>query len=298
MFMWKLFEKKLLNIFKFLGHILLSIFMIINDKMLYILWFGFYYWLYVWFFRLIGLRETSTTIVFLLFGVSLVLAFLGAGENLWRNLTGIRPLRLRKEKERLLPLFKEVYMGAVKANENLSRGIRLYIKEDMSINAYAFGTETLVLTKGSINLLSDECLKGLIAHEFGHFSNLDTVASLFMSIGNFYYSFFIAILERTKASFEKSGRALIIKFIFDIIYWIFKGIQNLSNLLFMNSSRKQEYKADVFALNSGFGNELATALIEIYEVSFTKPLSIKEMLNNSHPPITKRIEKLEMSCHD
>ena len=48
-------------------------------------------------------------------------------ENLWRKVTGIRPLRLKSEKERLLPIFKEVYWEAVRANPKLSKGIPIHI---------------------------------------------------------------------------------------------------------------------------------------------------------------------------
>ena len=274
----------------------------LKGKLLYIFWFIFYYWMFIvllrlicWPFRLFSLWFLTPYIVFVLYLISILFAFSGVGEGLWRTLSGVRPLRLNKEKARLLPLFKEVYEEAVKADERLPRNIRLYIKEDMGINAYAFGTETLVLTRGSICLLSDDCIKGLIAHEFGHFSHLDTVVSLFMTIANFYYSFLMVKLEKIKTRFDNS-RGSIFSFLLGIIYWIFKSIQNLSNLLLMNENRKQEYEADNFAVKSGFGDELATALIDIYEISGSKPQTVKEMLNSSHPPITKRIERIENSC--
>ena len=59
----------------------------------------------------------------------------------------------------------------MRTDPQLSRKIRLYIQEDMSVNAFVFGKKTLVLTRGSVALLSDDCLKGLMAHEFGHFAH-------------------------------------------------------------------------------------------------------------------------------
>jgi len=113
----------------------------------YVRWYLFYFF----FFPLLIPINIITTII----------AFTKGAEKLWRKVTGVRPLRLRSEKERLLPLFKEVYLGAAEADPDISKGIKLYIKEDMTINAFAFGRSTLVLTRGSLELLDDVCLKGL-----------------------------------------------------------------------------------------------------------------------------------------
>jgi len=228
--------------------------------------------------------------------ITLPLACSKIAEKLWRKVTGVRPLRLEREKERLLPLFKEVYEGAVKADPELSKGIKIYIKEDMSVNAFAFGRETLVLTRGSIELLNDECLKGLIAHEFGHFSNYDTAAALLTAVGNLPLSYIVAKMYNVKSKNDEKKRGVIIgffRFIYNSIYYLFKTVQTLGNLVIKRKNRKQEYRADAFALESGFGRDLANVLVEIYSMSFEKPKSVKEQLNSSHPPITLRIERLE-----
>lgn len=51
--------------------------------------------------------------------------------------------------------------------------------------------------------------------------------------------------------------------------------------------------ADRFAINIGCGREIAEVLNEIYSISFSKPQSIKEQINSTHPPLTKRIERIE-----
>ena len=85
-------------------------------------------------------------------------------------------------------------MEAVKTDPTLSMNIKLYIQEDMDINAFAFGRETLVLTRGSLELLNDDGIKGLIAHELGHFSHYDTIVQLFAAVGNFYISLLTRII--------------------------------------------------------------------------------------------------------
>ena len=53
----------------------------------------------------------------------------------------------------------EVYKQASKVNPDLPKNIKLYVQENMDINAFAFGKSTLVLTKGSLELLDDDGLK-------------------------------------------------------------------------------------------------------------------------------------------
>ena len=260
-----------------------------NSNWVYVAWFLFY-------FILFSVATAGIAIPFFL--VTVVLAFTPLAEKLWRWVSGVRSLRLKSEKERLLPLFKEVYMGAVQADPNLSRGIRLYIREDMSINAFAFGKSTLVLTRGSLMLLNDDCLKGFIAHEFGHFSHKDTEALLLATVGNFFLSFIMNKLTDLKTRFEREDRKSGIftgffKFLFDIVYYLFKAIDFIGELILMHTSRQNEYLADSFARKSGFGEDLTKVLTEIYEVSVSKPQSVKEQLSSSHPHVTLRIERLE-----
>ena len=253
----------------------------------YLFWFAFYF---IFFSVITG----GVAIIF--YAVCVPLAFTPLAEYIWRSVSGVRPLRLRSEKQRLLPLFKEVYEGAVQTDPNLSRAIKLYIKEDMSINAFAFGRSTLVLTRGSIALLSDECLKGLIAHEFGHFAQLDTIMALLSTFANFLFSLILSLLEDNKQRVDEASKGLIIgcfKVLYDAVYYMFKFLQFIGDLILMRVSREHEYLADSFALVSGFGQELADVLTEIYSVSVSKPQSVKEQLKSSHPPITIRIEELE-----
>jgi len=259
----------------------------------YVAWFLFY-------FILFSVATLGIAIPFYI--ITVILAFTPAAEKLWCWVTGVRPLRLHSEKERLLPLFKEVYTGAFEANPKLSKGIRLYIKEDMSINAFAFGKSTLILTRGSLELLNDDCLKGLIAHEFGHFSHRHTEAILLARVSNFYVSFIISKLTDLKNRLDLENKAGIangfFKWIVDIIYYLWKATDFIGELILMHRSRENEYLADGFAERSGFAKELTDVLIEIYGVAISKPQSVKEQLKNTHPHITLRIERLEKTLYN
>jgi len=265
---------------------------LIKNNGVYVAWFLFYF---------IVFSVVTAGIAIPFYIITVILAFTPLAEKLWRWVSGVRPLRLHSEQVRLLPLFKEVYTGAAHADANLSKGIRLYIKEDMTINAFAFGKSSLVITRGCLELLNDDCLKGLIAHEFGHFSYRHTEAILLATVSNFYISFYLSKLTDLKNRFDLENKVGIanglLKFIVDAIYYSFKAPAVLGDLILMHTSRQHEYLADQFAEKSGFSRELTDALLEIYAVSISKPQSVKEQLKSSHPHITLRIERLEKALY-
>jgi len=269
-----------------------------SSKAAYGFWFLFYFLLF-WAILFVFTRSAgiSLLIIAVIYGITIIFAFSNPAEKLWRAVNNVRPSRIRAEKLRLLPLFKEVYVEAVKQDKDLSRGIKLYIQENMTINAFAFGRKTLVLTRGCAEMLSEEKIKGIMAHELGHFAHSDTVAVLVMAVGNIFVSLFMQMLSGIKNRLdkwaEKSFIIGIIKFFYDIIFYIFKGIQSISELLLMHTSRKNEYLADLFALDCGFGENITEALIELYKISGTEKQKIKKLISSSHPPLTKRIENLE-----
>jgi len=262
---------------------------LLKNNWIYLAWFLFY-------FSFFALITNGWAILFYLVTVPIALSPLA--EWLWRSILGIREIKLQSEADRLLPLFKAVYDGAIIANPNLSKKIRLYIKDDMDINAFAFGKTTLVLTRGSIELLSDSHLQGLLAHELGHFSYRHTEASLISTVGNLPMMFLIRKLLDLKNYFDvaDSERSVVtegIKFMIAVIYYFFKALDFIGDLILMYSSRQQEYNADEFAFRSGFGQELTSVLIAIHNVSIGGSQGLLAGLRSTHPNIAFRIQRLE-----
>jgi len=259
-----------------------------------VFWLLFHFLL---FWLILGASKQSLVIVLVVGLVSLLFACSPLAEGLWRRVSGVRPLMMQNEKDRLLPLFEEVYEEAMKADPNLPKGINLYIEEDMQINASAFGRSTLVLTRGSIALLSDDSLKGLIAHEFGHFSHYDTTVLLFATVGNFFMSLLMKLIRAAaKGLYYIVGTkdsAWIFKILYHFIMLIYKAVLLAGDLILMPVSRKHEFMADAFAGRCGFGNELAGVLSQIYQVSISKPGTLMEQLRSTHPPLPQRIQRLE-----
>ena len=62
----------------------------------YIAWFLFYFTLFA---------VCTRGIAIAVYLVTVPLAFSSVAEKLWRSISGVRPLRLKQEKDRLLPFF-------------------------------------------------------------------------------------------------------------------------------------------------------------------------------------------------
>ena len=88
--------------------------------------------------------------------ISISIALSPIGENIMRKLEQVKPLLTTHEKERLLPLFVEVYQKALTETPSLGNNVELFISNDMTVNAFAFGRITIVMNKGSIETLNNE----------------------------------------------------------------------------------------------------------------------------------------------
>ena len=261
----------------------------------YGLWLLFYYLLFSFGFGLFIEVGATLQIFALIYGVSIVIADT-TGEFFFHRKLGLRRVETRKEKELLLPIFKSVYENAKVVDPLLSDNIELYIYDSMEINAFAFGKRTMVVTKGCMQLLNQTALYGVIAHEFGHFSAHDTEALLLANIGNSSLSIVVGVCDGILQFMRKltgnRDRLAVIGLLQAIITLIYKTFILLGAWILSPCSRKSEFRADKFALDCGYGDELCYALSQ-FEMMETTPLSYKERVLNTHPTTTSRIAKME-----
>lgn len=262
----------------------------------YIIWIVLYFTI-AWY--LLGADWNSFILVFFLYGISILIALSPVGEALLRFIEKVRPIRTKEEKEYLLPIFEEVYENAKEKDEKLNDNIKLYIIDNMYVNAFAIGRKTIAVTMGAIQTFTQDELKGIIAHEFGHLSNGDTKA-LLSTIGNGIFTILIFILKiillitdiifsLTKIPFLNIF-TIIAEFIFDIGVILFSYI---SQILLSINSRQNELWADTFAFDIGYGEELVSSLYILQKISLPQNLSILDRLRASHPNTARRIEQLE-----
>lgn len=225
--------------------------------------------------------------------------FLQFGEWVLRLIYGIKLVKTNKDKERLLPLFEEVY-NTIKEKENYKNNhIKLYIDKSMTVNAYAIGTGTISITRGVIDTLTDNQIKGLLAHEFGHIIHGDTLIPLILIVGNLFLllAFLTIKMLELMAIFVEEIMGDNSKLFSSVI----KGILNIGlflivqiiQILILINRRKNEYKADDFSFEAGYRDDLLETLYILKKIDLGGKMSLLERIKSSHPNIDDRISRLE-----
>jgi heat shock protein HtpX len=191
---------------------------------------------------------------------------------------------------------------------------KIYVIPTESPNAFATGRNprhaSVAVTHGILNLLNDEELEGVLAHELGHVRNRDILTSSIAAT----LAGAITILARSAfwlgafggGGGDRRDRGGGLGGIFMLLLAPFAAM-----LIQLWVSRTREYEADATGAHlTGNPYALASALEKISTVSrqvplvaspssahlfIVQPLLSGEMLMNlfsTHPPIQKRIERL------
>lgn len=237
--------------------------------------------------------------------VSLVAALSPIGEAVLRWQNKCKKIKDAGILNRIQPLFDTVYAQAKEKDPTISDKVRLFMSYDDSPNAFATGRRTVCITAGLLDL-SDEDIKAILAHEFGHLSHKDTDIILAVSVGNMLITGVMAIINIFVniavfvigiAASDKNGTTfkLLYKaanFFFYIIMYLWT---KLGVLLCLHSNRKGEFAADAFAVDLGYRNELSHALVTIDGGGFPTSKGLWASLHSSHPETADRIN--EMNLH-
>ncbi len=170
--------------------------------------------------------------------------------------------------------YAKIYQMVERLSESagLPKVPELYIVNDMSPNAFAFGrtksSSAIGIHVGLLNILNEDELEGVLAHEIGHIANSDNVLMTFASVIPIllYYFAYFFLLGRD----DRDGRGGNILFAW--IGAIFARF--IGSLLVLALSRFREYVADEFAARLTTKPEaLASALAKItYAVSLNPSL--------------------------
>ena len=237
--------------------------------------------------------------------VSIVIALSPIGEAILRWQNGCHKVTDPQILARMQPLFDEVYSRAKMKNPELPDNIKLYMSNDETPNAFATGRHTVCFTEGLL-VLSDSEIKGILAHEFGHLAHKDTDTLLVMTTGNLIVSAIFTIWR-----FIFNAFSFIFKFIIGIISdsigaviataitrifidFLLVAVMNLWTklgvLICLTSSRANEYLADQYAHEIGYGPHLSNALMVLDGAA--QPKGLWATLNSSHPDTPDRINKL------
>ncbi len=283
------------------------LFYLIKNNISYILWFIFYFVLAFLTLSSDDLitEEGAFVICVILYAVSIFVALV-FGEKILKVINGVRPIETKEEKEYLLPLFESVKTDALRVYPNLPK-IELYIIDKMSVNACAIGKHTVAVTKGAIATFTEEELQGVILHEFAHIYYGNTTAEILNKIGNGFFTvyiicvnFFFQVLDLLFSDLDDTDTRHL-SGLFRTLFWFIRMSINLSvflilfvgNVILSGNSRKNELRADRFAYDTGYGEDLKSALYLLQKISLGENSHLIEKLCRKHPRLSKRIAQLE-----
>lgn len=196
---------------------------------------------------------------------------------------------------------------------------KVYIIDDSSPNAFATGRDpnhsAVAVTSGLLDLMNDNELQGVLAHELGHVKNYDIrvamiafgLVAVVSLISDFVlrWMFWGRAFGGDNEGEGNNNNPLFL--IFGIVALILAPI--IATLIQLAISRRREYLADATgALTTRYPEGLASALEKIRDhgstmkkqnpstahLFFANPLKGSSLMNlfSTHPPIDERIQNL------
>ena len=275
----------------------------LGQNMRYILWFLTYYIMAVLFYALILSQPIFITAIVcaFYFAVAIVIALL-LGDKILKIIEGIRPIETRREAEYLIPLFESVYFDAITTFPNVPR-VDLCMLDSPSINAFAIGSHTVAVTQGAIDTFSEDELKAVIAHEIAHIYYGHSKVAMLNMLGNGAFSLHIVFIRWALRFFDalhslftgQSGGffSVLLTLLCKVLNMLVNAFLFLGNIILSGNSRKNEFTADRFAHQVGYGKELTEALYLLHKMSLGDNQMLIQRMMSSHPRTSKRINKLE-----
>ena len=173
-------------------------------------------------------------------------------------------------------------------------------KRSTKANAFFSGIgkkKKIVLYDTLIEKHSQEELVAVLAHEVGHFKKKHIILSLVLSILQMAITFYVLSLfvfsENLSLALGGSETAIHLNFI--AFGLLFTPISRLTGL-FMNAlSRKNEFEADAYAVNTYSAKPLMEALkkLSVSSLSNLTPHPAYVFAHYSHPPLLQRLNAME-----
>ena len=270
----------------------------IKSNVAYLIWVIVYIFI-VW--TILGQSQEAFIFTVVAYAVSIAIALSPVGEWVLCFLNGTRKIKTSQDKDYLEPIFEEVYEQVRARTPSVSDNIQLRIINAMYLNAFAMGKHTIAVTRGAMQTLSADELKGVLAHEFAHIVNGDTKALLIKVVGNMLFSLIILFVKAILWCFQVMLKIFTknqaidffiggLRFCLDVVVIIFMFV---GDIILSINSRKSEYLADDYASMIGYNSELTQALYLFQKTDMGGSIKLLDRIKSSHPNIEKRIVRLE-----
>jgi Zn-dependent protease with chaperone function len=241
----------------------------------------------------------------------------GGGYHIAEMLGGrlLSPGTTNHEEKRLLNIVEEMAIASC-----VSVPDTYVLEEEGGINAFAVGfginDGAICVTRGGLSLLSRDELQGVVAHEFSHISNSDTLINIRL-MGWLHGILLISLIGQgiLRGMGRIRGRGSFPVAIFGIVLYILGSVGMFFGKLIKSAvSRQREYLADASAVQfTRNPSGLAGALKKIggltagSRISHPRAMEVSHMyfsngfgeswlaLMATHPPLIDRIRRIEPS---
>lgn len=177
-------------------------------------------------------------------------------------------------------------------------------KRSTKANAYFSGlgkSRNIVLFDTLVDNYSIQELESVLAHEVGHYKKKHTLQMLFVSVLSTLFLLFIMhlVIDSPQFSYALGGSSPKIHLGLISFYILFEPVSMLTGLFTNILSRKNEYEADAYAVQTSSGQSLIDSLKKLSVDSLTHftPHKLYVFFHYSHPPLLKRIQAIRQNIN-
>jgi len=231
------------------------------------------------------------------------------GEWFFRLFYPIRRLT-KREAAKLVPAFGQVQAAyAVRLGRRLKAN--LFMIDDPMPQAMALGRGTIAVTRGALEVATDDELTGVLAHESGHLHHRDSmvtsaligmnsisliqavVAEIAIAGFVFFIIVGVVLLIYSMDFAWVAGLAIMVPIVLGAGRLLNRVINGAVAFVLGLADRSVEYRADRFAGELGFGSGLVGFLERLAGMEARTEHRFLVMYLQSHPPTALRIDRLE-----